>query len=74
MIDIRNYGDNQTLVVHTNENDMYHKLEKSTKCTQVISYHQQQNGKEKMVGVDLYFPKKYKAWLFSKTGVTTLSN
>ncbi|MFC1985192.1 hypothetical protein ACFLT4_02985 [Chloroflexota bacterium] len=74
MIEIRDYGDKQTLVVYTDQNDIYRKLEKSARCTKVIHYHQQQNGKEKMVGVDLYFPKKYKAWLFSKTGVTTLSN
>ena len=74
MIEIRDYGDGKTLVVHTDQNDIYHKLENSTKCTNVIPYEQQQNGKEKMVGVDLYFPKKYKAWLFSITGVTILSN
>ena len=74
MIEIRDYRDKQTLVVYTDQNDIYRKLENSTKCTQVIPYEQQQNGKLKMVGADLYFPKKYKAWLFSITGVTTLSN
>jgi len=74
MIEIRDYGDHQTLVLYTNENGIYRKLVKSAKCTKVIPYHQQQNGKLKMVGVDLYFPKKYKRWLFLKTGVTTLSN
>ena len=74
MIEIRDSGDKQSLVVHTNENGIYQKLEKSTKCFNVIPYYQQQNGKLKMVGVDLYFPKKYRAWLFSKTRVTTLSN
>jgi len=74
VIEIRDYGDKQTLVVYTDQNDVYRKLEKSTKCTNAIPYEQQQNGKIKIVGVDLYFPKKYKSWLFSKTGVTTLSN
>ncbi|MFC2071309.1 hypothetical protein ACFLUU_01120 [Chloroflexota bacterium] len=74
MINIRDYGDTQSLVVYTDQDDIYRKLEKSTKCIKVIAYQQRQNGKEKMVGVDLYFPKKYKAWLFSKTGVVTLSN
>jgi len=75
MIEIRDYGDKQTLVLYTDQNDLYRKLSKSTKCTHIILYEQQQqNGRIKIVGVDLYFPKKYKAWLFSKTGVTTLSN
>ena len=65
MIEIRDYGDRQSLVVYTDENDIYRKLEQSIKCTKVIPYRQQQNGKLKMVGVDLYFPKKYKSWSFS---------
>ncbi len=74
MIEIRDYGDKQTLVVYTDQNDIYHKLEQSTKCFKVIPYEQQQNGKLKTVGVDLYFHKKHKTWFFKKTGVTTLSN
>jgi len=74
VIEIRDYGDHQTLVLYTNENDLYRKLAESVKCIKVIPYYQQQKGKLKMIGVDLYFPKKYKRWLFAKTGVTTLSN
>ncbi|MFC2056212.1 hypothetical protein ACFLTO_01425 [Chloroflexota bacterium] len=74
MIEIREYGDKQTLVVYTDQNDIYRELEKSTKCFNVIPHEQQQNGRIKTVAVDLYFPKKYRAWLFRKTGVTTLSD
>jgi len=74
MIEIRDYGDHQTLVLYTNENGIYHKLAKSAKCIKEIPYYQQQNRILKMVGVDLYFPRKYQAWLFAKTGVTNLSN
>lgn len=74
MIEIRDYGDKQTFVVYTDQNDIYHKLVKSKKCIKVIPYEQQQGNIIKIVGIDLYFPKKYKAWLFIKTGIVTLSN
>ncbi|MFC2021375.1 hypothetical protein ACFLU1_06325 [Chloroflexota bacterium] len=74
MIKIRDYGDKQTLVVYTDQNDIYRKLEKSTKCFNVIPYEQEQKGTIKTVGIDLYFPKKYKSWLFSKTEAAALSN
>ncbi|MFC2005773.1 hypothetical protein ACFLVG_02285 [Chloroflexota bacterium] len=42
MIEIRDCGDKQPLVVYTDQDDMYHKSGKSPKCTGVIFYHQQQ--------------------------------
>jgi len=74
VIVIRDYGDKRSLVVYTDQNDIYHKLVKSTKCANVIPYYQEKNGKLKMVGIDLYFPKKHTTWLFAKTKVTTLSH
>jgi len=63
MIEIRDYVDKDSLVVHTNEFDTFRRLGKSSRCTRVIRYFQ----REGIVGADLYFPRRHKKWLLSQT-------
>ncbi len=61
--ELRNYGDARTVVVHTKDTQVYRKLRDSVKVIKLVPYFQKQNGKEVLVGVDLYFHKKYQKWL-----------
>jgi len=64
--EIRDFGDKKTIVVFTDDNSVFGNLRDSRKCLKVIPYEQEQSRKVRMVGADLYFPKKYKGWLEKK--------
>lgn len=68
MNEIRDFGDKKTIVLYTDENKVYQRLKQSVKCFKVIPYEQGQYSKRGvvMVGVDLYFHKKYQKWLEGK--------
>ena len=61
--ELRDLGDNKTIVVHTNDNQVCRKLRDSAKPLKIVPYEQEQGGKIVMVAVDLYFPKEYRKWL-----------
>jgi len=69
--EIRDLGDNRTLVLYTNDNRVYRKFRDSVKCIKIVPYEQEQEGKIVMVGVDIYFPKEYRKWLEKNIGVPT---
>jgi len=63
--EIRDFGDNKTIVLYTDEQKLYRQLKDSTKCFKVVPYEQEQysNRRVAVVGADLYFPKRYRAWV-----------
>lgn len=61
--EIRNYGDGKMIVLHTKDSEVYRKLRDSVKVVKIVPYYQRQNGKEVLVGVDLYFLKKHQKWV-----------
>ena len=63
MAELRNFGDNRTIVLHTKDNRVYKQILESVKPIKVVPYEQEQGGKTVMIGVDLYFPKEYRKWL-----------
>ena len=63
LTEIREYGDKRTVVLYTNDNEIYRRLRDSRKCLEIVPYEQEQNGKTIMVGVDLYFSRKNLRWL-----------
>jgi hypothetical protein len=67
--ELRSLGDKRTIVVHTNDNQVYRKLHDSGKPVKVILYEQEQGGKVAIVGVDLYFPEECQKWLQKNVGV-----
>ena len=67
--DLRELGDNKTLVLYTNDNRVYRKIRDSIKPIKIVPYEQERNGKVDMVGVDIYLPKKYRKWLAKNIGV-----
>ena len=69
MTKLRDLGDNRTLVLHTNDNRIYIKLQDSAKLIKVIPYEQEQGGKATLVAVDLYFPKECRKWLEKTIGI-----
>jgi hypothetical protein len=68
--EIRSLGDKRTVVVYTNDNQVYKKLHDSGKPVKVILYEQEQGGKTAIVGADLYFPEEYRKWLQKNIGLT----
>lgn len=52
--EVRDFGDRKTLVVYTEDNQVYRRFKQWKSCQQVIPYYQ--NGR--VVGTDLYFPKQ----------------
>ena len=71
MTELRNLGDDRTIVLHTNDNRVYRKVLESVKPVKIVPYQQEQGGKVAMVGVDLYFPKEYRKWLEKNIGIHT---
>jgi len=67
--ELRNLGDNRTVVLYTNDNRVYRKIRDSAKPIKIVPYEQEQGGKIVMVGVDIYFPKEYRKWLEKDIGV-----
>lgn len=67
--EIRDYGNGRTIVLYTNENAVFQRFRDSAKCLRVIPYEQDQKKKVALVGVDLYFNKKYRNWLEKRIGV-----
>ena len=71
MTEIRNLGDNRTIVLYTNDNRVHRKIRDSIKPIKIVPYEQEQGAKIVMVGVDIYFPKEYRKWLEKSIGVRT---
>ena len=69
--ELRDLGDNRTLVLHTNDNRVYRNVLESVKPIKIVPYEQEQGGRLTVVGVDLYFPKEYRKWLRKNIGVDT---
>ncbi len=69
--ELRDLGDNRTLVLHTNDNRVYRKLLESVKPIKIVPYEQEQGGKLAVVAVDIYFPKEYRKWLEKNIGICT---
>ena len=69
--ELRDFGDKETIVVYTNDNQMYHNLSRRKKCFKIIPYTQEPKGKETIVGYDLYFPKAEKQSLLKLGCVKT---
>ena len=69
--ELRDLGDNRTIVLHTNDNQVYRKLRDSAKPLKIVPYEQDQGGKIVVVAVDLYFLKEYRKWLEKNIGVDT---
>lgn len=63
MTQLRNLGDNKTVVLYTNDARVYRNLQDSDKLLKIVQYEQEQGGKIATVGVDLYFPKEHRKWL-----------
>jgi hypothetical protein len=51
------------VVLYTDDIQVYGKLRGSKKLIKRILYEQQQKQRIAIVGVDLYFPKRYLSWL-----------
>lgn len=66
--ELRNLRDNRTVVVYTNDNRVYRKLQDLGKPIKIVPYQQEQGGKVAIVGVDLYFRKEYRRWLEQNIG------
>jgi hypothetical protein len=69
--ELRDLGDNRTVVIYTNDNRVYRNLCESVKPIKIVPYEQEQGGKLTMLGVDLYFPKEYRKWLGKNIGIHT---
>ena len=69
--ELRDFGDNKTIVLYTNDNRVYSKFRDSVKSIKIVPYEQKQVGRVVMVGVDIYFPKEYRKWLGKNIGVHT---
>ena len=69
--ELRDFGDNKTIVLYTNDNRVYSKFRDSVKPIKIVPYEQKQVGRVVMVGVDIYFPKEYRKWLGKNIGVHT---
>lgn len=63
--EIREFGDNRTIVLYTDEKKLATRLKHSAKCFKAIEYEQEQAKRKAVVTVamDLYFPKRYHRWL-----------
>jgi len=73
-VELRRFGDGKTIVLYTDDNEVYRKLPDSTKCFKEVLYEQEDTKKLKIVGIDLYFDKKYKNWLTKTLGLQKLGN
>ena len=69
--ELRDFGDNKTIVLYTNDNRVYRQLQDSTKLIKIVPYEQEQRGKLALIAVDVYLPKEYRKWLGKNIGVHT---
>ena len=69
--ELRNLGDDRTIVLYTNDNRVYRKVLESVKPIKIVPYEQEQGGKLALLGVDLYFFKEYRKWLKKNIGIRT---
>jgi hypothetical protein len=69
--ELRNLGDDRTIVLYTNDNRVYRKVLESVKPVKIVPYEQEQGGRIVIVGVDVYLPKEYRKWLGKNIGVHT---
>ena len=69
--ELRDFGDNKTIVLYTNDNRVYRQFRDSAKLIRIVPYEQEQRGKLALVAVDLYFPKECREWLKKNIGVQT---
>ena len=67
--ELRNLGDDRTIVLYTNDKRVYRKVLESVKPIKIVPYEQERGGKVVVVGVDLYFPKEYRKWLEKNIGI-----
>ena len=66
--EIRNFGDGKAIVLYTENTKIWKALRDTSKCYKEVRYEQEQKGVDKLVGIDLYFPKKYQKQLIKKLG------
>ena len=69
--ELRDLGDNRTLVLHTSDNRVYRKIRNLVEPIKIVPYEQERGAKVAIVGVDLYFPKEYRKWLEKNIAVAT---
>ncbi len=69
--ELRNLGDNRTVVLYTNDNQVYRKVRELARPIKTVPYEKEQRGKPVMVGVDVYFLKGDRKWLEENLGVRT---
>jgi hypothetical protein len=66
---IRDFGDGQTVVIHTNDRTLASQLSNYKSCFKEVPYEQQQKDRIVLVGIDYYFPKKQLKPLLRKLGI-----
>ncbi len=64
--EIREYGDGKTIALYTENTKIWRALRDLSKCFKTVRYEQEQKKEDILVGIDLYFPKKYQKWLERK--------
>jgi len=64
MNEIRNYGDQETIVLYTDDKEVFNNLKDSAKCKNIVDYYKH----GKLVGWDMYFDKKDKQWVKKNRG------
>lgn len=69
--ELRNLGDNRTIVLYTNDNQVHRKVRDQASPIKTVPYEKEQRGKTVMVGVDVYFRKGHRKWLEENLGVRT---
>ena len=71
--EIRDYGANGMIVLYTDSQPVYGQLKNLKRALNEVPYYHEQKGVLRMVGVDLYFKKKYKSWLEEGIRIVTPS-
>lgn len=68
--ELRDYGDRQTVVVFTNDQQTAEKLRNRKTCFKTVPYEQEQYRKKRnqLVGYDFYFPRREKKALLRLPG------
>ena len=60
MNEIRDFGDNRTIVLYTDDRELATRVSNWQQCYKIIPYEQEQKGRVALIGVDLYLPKRLK--------------
>ena len=68
VMELRELGDNKTLVLYTNDNRVFTRIRDSIDVVKIVPYEQEQRGK--MVSADIYILKKHQKWLDKNIGVS----